>query len=435
MSHARHLTKYRYLCRGQTATTMKPTTLLAKRIYSAIDGNPRGISSLAIKISVCGIALGIAVIILSVAIITGFKQEVKDKIYGFTADARVCNLDYATPYAASPASFTDTLATALTAVPGVKHIQPYSITPGMVKTDDDFQGVILKGVDSLYDTAYLTASLLEGHLPDAIDGHAGKGEIMVSRIFADKLGLKTGDDIYAYFFNKSLKARKLTVCGIYQTNINEHDNLFALTDKATVDRLNGWQDTQATGVEIMMHDGADRDAAIDSIYSLLYGQWENEGLTVEVPEEIYPDIFSWLGVLDTNVTVILVLMIGLSAFSVVSGLLIILLERIGTIGILKALGADNRFVKRVFSGIAAMIVARGLLWGNAIGLGIYILQRVSHVFSLDPAVYYVDHVPVDITVPHVIGINLLVAAVALAVFLLPSMMISRVNPTKTMKFD
>lgn len=406
------------------------TRLIAKRIYHAIDGRSKGISSLAIKISVSGIALGIAVIMLSFAIILGFKNEVKQKIHGFTSDVRICNLDYATSYSASPITVDEDLKTSLSSVKGVAHLQSYSIVPGMIKTASDFQGMVLKGIDEDYDTTYLSSSMVKGCLP----AHGSNG-IAISRALSSKLGIATGEDIYAYFFNKTLKARKLNITGIYQTNINEHDNLFVITDKTVVNKINGWGNGEATGLEISMQPDAARKEVLEGIYTALHSHPGNENLTMETPENIYPDIFSWLDVLDANVTVILILMIGLSAFSIVSGLLIILLEKVNTIGILKALGASNSYVRRVFSGIFTCIVARGVLWGNLIGLGLYAVQRLFHPFRLDPAVYYVDHVPVDIGVWLVLAINVMVIAISFAVFLIPSLMIARVNPTKTMKFD
>lgn len=406
------------------------TRLIAKRIYHAIDGRSKGISSLAIKISVSGIALGIAVIMLSFAIILGFKNEVKQKIHGFTSDVRICNLDYATSYAASPITTSEELETSLSAIDGVAHLQSYSIVPGMIKTASDFQGMVLKGIGDDYDTLYLSTSMVEGRLP----AHGGNG-IAISKALSSKLRLGTGDDIHAYFFNKTLKARKLHITGIYQTNINEHDNLFVITDKDVVNRINSWSDDEATGLEILLKPDAPRDKVLDDIYAAIHSHPGNEDMTMETPEDIYPEIFSWLDVLDANVTVILILMIGLSAFSIVSGLLIILLEKVNTIGILKALGASNGFVRRVFSDIFTYIVARGVLWGNLIGLGLYALQKLLQPFRLNPAIYYVDHVPVDIGVWLVLAINLAVIAISFAVFLIPSIMISRVNPTKTMKFD
>lgn len=410
------------------------TRIIAKRIYKSLGDNPKVISSLAIKISVSGIALGLAVIILSFAIILGFKKEVRQKIYGFTSDIRICNLDYATSYAANPIDISDSLLASLGGIDAVRHVQTYSTTPGMVKPQSGFQGMILKGISNDYDTTFLSSSLIEGSMPAGGGGKGGYG-IIVSKTMSDKLGLKTGDAINAYFFNQTLKARKLTVTGIYQTNINEHDDLFVITSKDVVDKINGWQATQATGIEIALRPGADTYAAIDSISMTLRSMPQQDNLSIETPEDIYPDIFSWLDILDTNVIVILILMIGLSIFSIISGLLIILLEKVNTIGILKALGADNRYVKRVFSHISVLIVTRGVIWGNAIGLGLYAVERCFRLFALNPVIYYVDHVPVDITVWHIVAINALVIGISLAVFVLPSIMISKITPARTIKFD
>ncbi len=411
------------------------TRFIAGRILGSFGHSPKEISSLAVRISVFGVALGLAVILLSFSIILGFKKEVKRKIHGFTSDIVISSLDYATSYASKPLSDTDALLSALGEIECIKHAQAYSTVPGMIKTDSDFEGVILKGLGEGYDTSFLESALVEGDLPRFSDGESGDNGIIVSSSFAAKLSLRTGDEIHAHFFVNSLKTRKLKVTGIYQTNINEHDGLFVITSKELVDRINGWQASQASGIEIILRDVADIDEAIDSISMALRPIEVAGSLAIETPEDIYPDIFSWLDVLDTNVAVILVLMTGLSLFSVISGLLIIILEKVNAIGMLKALGAGDKFVKRVFASISAMIIGKGLLWGNIAGMGLYTVQRVFEPFKLDPAIYYADHVPVHITVWHVIAINLLVIAVAIVATVVPSVMISKVNPSRTIKFD
>lgn len=406
---------------------------ITKKIYKSL-GSSGKISSLAGVISVAGITLGITVILISFAIILGFKGEIKNKIYGFCSDLRLTSLDYSTSYETSPVIVNDSAFNAIASVPGVKHVQRYSTKPGMIKTADNFDGVVLKGVDANYDFNYLESVLVEGTLPD-YSANGSENDILVSRTLCDRLDLKLDDRIYVYFIGTTIQARKLRICGIYSTNISNYDNIFIISSLDLVNRLNKWDSDMVSGLEIDLASLPLTEDVVSGIYSVVDSFSNDVPVTLRTPEDLHPDIFSWLDILDMNVLVILILMFGLSFFTIISGLLIIILEKVSMIGTLKALGANNSTIKKIFLGISSMIVVRGLLIGNAITLVIYVIQNRFHLLHLDSSVYYIDYVPMQLTVWHVILLNAVTLVFSILVLLIPSAVVSRISPTKTIRFD
>lgn len=406
---------------------------ITKKIYKSL-GSSGKISSLAGVISVAGITLGITVILISFAIILGFKGEIKNKIYGFCSDLRLTSLDYSTSYETSPVIVNDSAFNAIASVPGVKHVQRYSTKPGMIKTADNFDGVVLKGVDANYDFGYLESVMVEGTVPD-YSRNGAENDIIVSRTLCDRLGLKLDDRIYVYFIGTTIQARKLRICGIYSTNISNYDNMFIISSLDLVNKLNRWDSDMVSGLEIDLASLPLTEDVVSGIYSVVDSSGNDVPVTLRTPEDLHPDIFSWLDILDMNVLVILILMFGLSFFTIISGLLIIILEKVSMIGTLKALGANNSTIKKIFLGISSMIVVRGLLIGNAITLVIYVIQNRFHLLHLDSSVYYIDYVPMQLTVWHVILLNAVTLVFSILVLLIPSAVISRISPTKTIRFD
>lgn len=406
---------------------------ITKKIYKSL-GSSGKISSLAGVISVAGITLGITVILISFAIILGFKGEIKNKIYGFCSDLRLTSLDYSTSYETSPVIVNDSAFNAIASVPGVKHVQRYSTKPGMIKTADNFDGVVLKGVDANYDFNYLESVLVEGTLPDH-SANGSENDILVSRTLCDRLDLKLDDRIYVYFIGNTIQARKLRICGIYSTNISNYDNIFIISSLDLANRLNKWDSDMVSGLEIDLASLPLTEDVVSGIYSVVDSFSNDVPVTLRTPEDLHPDIFSWLDILDMNVLVILILMFGLSFFTIISGLLIIILEKVSMIGTLKALGANNSTIKKIFLGISSMIVVRGLLIGNAITLVIYVIQNRFHLLHLDSSVYYIDYVPMQLTVWHVILLNAVTLIFSILVLLIPSAVVSRISPTKTIRFD
>lgn len=408
---------------------------LASRIYRSKDGR-KEVSRPAVRLAVTGIAIGLAVMIVSVAVVTGFKHTVRDNVIGMGADVLVTSLDDAQSYQMSPIDASDSLLRILRTQANVHHVQRYATKPGMIMTSDHFQGMVLKGVGQEYNLEFLRAHMLEGSIPAFTDSTASN-QVLLSRSIADKLGLKVGDRLFTYYLEGEIRARRLTVAGIYQTNFSTFDDLFLLTDLCTVVRLNNWQKGQVGGLEISVDDHAQSADVSDRLHAIFHGYKDRYGTSYfpRSVEEVYPQIFAWLDLLDVNVWVILILMTGVAGFTMISGLLIIILEHTGMIGILKALGADNTSIRKVFLSFSVLLIRKGMLWGNVIGLGFCVLQYYTKLFRLDPTTYYVDSVPVEIHIPVWILLNVCTFFISVLMLIGPSYLVSRIHPARTIRFE
>jgi lipoprotein-releasing system permease protein len=389
-----------------------------------------------VLIALIGIAVGLTVMIATVAIVIGFKAEVRGKVTGFSADIQLSNFDAVRSYETSPVVVDDSLMSRLAAYPYVSHVQRYSTKPGIIKTDDAFQGMVLKGVGQEFDTSFFTANLIEGEIPQFSDT-ASSGRVVISRSIADKLKLKLGDKILTYFIQDDVRVRPLVISGIYMTNFSEYDNMFLLTDIYTVNKLNGWTDGQVSGAELRLCDYSKLDYVCDMIGSELNRTADRYGSIyfVQTIESLNPQIFEWLGLLDMNVLVILILMIGVAGFTMISGLLILIIERTNMIGVLKALGADNLTIRKVFLWFSLFLIGKGMVWGNVIGLSLCALQSRFRLIKLDPENYYIDAVPVLLNPWVVIALNIATMLVAVLMLIGPSFIITKINPATSMRYE
>lgn len=409
---------------------------VARRIYQSKEGG-KEISKPAVLIAMWGIAIGLAVMIVAVAVVVGFKHEVRDKVVGLGSDISVTNIDAQKSYETIPVVAGDSLLSVLQATDGVKHVQRYSTKPGMIMTDDNFLGMVLKGVGPEYDWTFLRKHLVEGEIPLFSDT-ASTNRMLVSRIIADKLNLHTGDKLHTYYIEgRNVRVRRLEVAGIYQTNFSLYDNMFLLTDLYTVNRLNSWKNDQVSGIEVEVVDYARLQEMKEAIRGQVDMRTDRYGNTyfTQTVEEINPQLFAWLNLLDMNVWVILILMTGVAGFTMISGLLIIILERTNMIGILKALGADNRAIRRIFLNFSVFLIGRGMIWGNVIGLAFVALQSYCHVFKLDPSTYYVDSVPVEFSLWWWVLLNVCSLFVSVLMLVGPSYLITRIHPAKSIRFE
>lgn len=390
----------------------------------------------AVLIAMAGIAIGLAVMLIAVAVVIGFKSEVRNKVIGFGSHIQISNFDAVRSYETHPVVVNDSMMAALSADPGVKHVQRYSTKPGIIKTDDAFQGMVLKGVGPEFDADFFRSHLVEGEIPVFSDS-VSTNQVVVSKAIADKLKLKLGDKIYTYYIQGDVRARRLTVKGIYRTNFSEYDNLFLLTDLYTVNRLNNWKEGQVSGAELQVHDydrleettyriAVDTDNKKDALGGTYY---------VQNIVQMNPQIFAWLDLLDLNVWVILILMIGVAGFTMISGLLIIIIERTQMIGILKALGANNLTIRKVFLWFSVFLIGKGMLWGNAIGIAFCLLQSRFNIFKLNPETYYVDTVPVSVNIWIFLLINIGTLLASVLMLLGPSYLITKINPASSMRYE
>ncbi len=408
---------------------------IARKIYFG-GGIKQKVSSPAIKIAVAGIALGLAAMVLSVCIVVGFKKEIRDKVIGFGSHIQITNFGNNMSYDVNPIRMTDSLAVALENNSEIKHIEVFATIPGIIKTDTEFQGVMLKGVGADYDWTFFKQNMLKGDILHKSDTST-VNQAIISKYIADRLELKLGDSFITYFIQDPIKARKFEITGIYSTNFEDYDKLFIVTDINMVQRLNGWSKDQVSGIELTLKD-YDRLAEVkNDLFYQMAGSHDGDGqaLYTRSIEEMNPMIFSWLSLLDMNVWVIIILMLAVSGFTMISGLLIIILERTNMIGILKALGARNFRIRKVFLYISSFLILKGMLWGNVIALGICVLQKMFGIIKLDPATYYVSEMPVDINPLYIILINIGALLISLAMMIGPSYLIARISPAKSIKFE
>lgn len=409
---------------------------LARRIYKD-KGDKYKVSRPAIRIATIGVAIGLAVMVVTVSVVLGFKHTIRDKVAGFGSHIQVENflaLQSTDPY---PICVDDSLMRVLRSTDGVKHVERFALTQGILKTDSDFLGMTFKGVGPEYDFTFIRQNLVAGDIPEFSD-QSSHYKLLVSQMTADKLKLAVGDKVYAYFIsNNDVRARRFTVSGIYQTNLTLFDQSLCFTDLYTAVRLNNWLDGQCTGAEITVADFGRLEETAANVVERVNRTPDKYGdiLTSQTIDEAYPQIFSWLDLLDINVWIILALMVCVAGFTMISGLLIIILERTQMIGTLKALGARNSTVRHTFLWFAAFIIGRGLLFGNIIGIGIVLLQEYTGVVSLDPTSYYVSTAPMELNVPFIVLLNVATLLISLFVLIAPSYLISHIHPAKSMRYE
>ena len=409
---------------------------IAKRIYFS-EGDRHEVSRPAIRIATVGVAIGLAVMIITVSVILGFKHSIRDKVVGFGSHIQVTNFITQQTAVPAPIAISDTLLRELKAIPNVRHVEYYTMTQGILKTDSDFLGVAFKGVGEDYDLSFIRQNMQEGKLP-TFSSKKSSNQIVVSRKQADKLHLRVGDKVYAYFIAyDDVRARRFTVSGIYQSNMKQFDDVLCLTDLRTTSRLNDWESDQCSGAEILVKDFEKLEETNAAVAQLVKEQTDRYGETI-ASQSIYeanPQIFSWLSLLDINVWIILALMVCVAGFTMISGLLIIILERTQMIGILKALGARNKTVRHTFLWFAAFIISQGLLIGDVIGIGLVVLQQQTGFIHLDPASYYVDTAPMELNIPIIVVLNVATLLISVFVLIAPSFLVSHIQPVKAMQFD
>ena len=410
-------------------------SFIARRLYKSEQGS-RNVSRPAVFIAQLGVALGLAVMLVTIAVSFGFKHEVRDKAVGFSSHLHISNYESAQSYEALPVAADSALWHTLMAMDDVTHVQRYATKAGVFRTENDFMGYVLKGVAEDYDLSFYAQYLQEGELPVFSDSIAS-GKILISREIASKLQLGVGDRVDSYFLQGNMRARRYTVAGIYETGFSEYDRVFALTDLKAVQALNRWEPDQVTGVEVMLS-GFDKVEPMNwELGSLLDRTQDRYGeqYFVQSVTDLNPGLFAWLDVLDMNVLLILALMIGVAAFTMISGLLILIIERTQFIGVLKALGASNAMVRKTFLYLAMLIIGKGMLWGNVVGLALCAVQKYTRLVGLNPQDYYLDCVPIEFNWPLIVTVNVVMIVLSVLILIVPSHLISRIYPTKAMRFE
>ena len=415
---------------------MNISFFIAKRIYSD-KGDKRKVSRPAIHIATAGVAIGLAVMVLTVSVVLGFKHTIRDKVIGFGSHIQVENfltMQSSDPY---PICIDDSVMKVIKGIEGVEHVERFTLTQGILKTDQDFLGMSFKGIGPEYDLSFIKSNLKSGSIPSFSDS-ANKGNLLISSATADKMNLKAGDKVFAYFISDNgVKVRRFTVSGIFQTNMSQFDNALCFTDLYTARKLNNWDGELCTGAEISVGDLQQINAVSLRIADKVNRTSDHDGniFTSQTIYEAYPQIFSWLSLLDINVWIILALMICVAGFTMISGLLIIILERTQMIGVLKALGMKGSSVRHTFLWFAVFIIGKGMLIGDILAAAIILLQRHTGFISLDPATYYVSEAPTEINIQAFLLINVVTLFISVLVLVGPSFLISHIHPAKSMRYE
>ncbi len=387
-------------------------------------------------IAIVGIAMGLAVMILAVAILTGFKKQIREKVVGFGSNIQIMNFDSNISFETAPISDTQQFILKIKQIPGINHVQVFATKAGIIKTDEEIQGVVLKGIGSDFDWNYFSSNMVAGSVFTVTDTAIGN-KVIISKKIADMLKLKTGDSFTMHFIQDPPRVRKFIISGIYETSLEEFDKMYVFCDIGHIKRLNGWKDDQVSGFEIFIDDFDKLDAMTMAVRDAIGYKITEEDTKYKVTNIRikYPQIFDWLNFQDMNVIIIILLMLVVAGFNMISGLLILILEKTNMIGILKALGSEDITIRRVFLYQAAYLIGKGLLWGNLIGIGLAFIQLKTGVITLDPSSYYIKTVPVNLELSHILLLNAGTMAAIIIMLLIPSQLISRITPVKAIRYD
>lgn len=413
---------------------MKYEQFVARNLLRGVDRH--SLSGPFVRISTVAVALSLCIMIITVAIIAGFKSEISSKVYGMGGHLQITNYDSNTSFESTPIYSDADCFDSLRAMPEVERIQMFATKAGIIKTGSDIEGVVLKGVGPDFGLGFFAKHLVDGELFSVIDSQTTNCSL-ISKIMADKLGLKVGDTYDVFFVQTPPRYRRFTVTGIYSTHLTEFDRLLTICDIKHLQRISGWSSNQITGYEVFVRNTSNLDEMrwrVDDVAGVIFME-DFSKLRVMSIEDKYPGIFDWMNLQRLNASVLIVLMLIVAGINMISGLLIIIIERMSTVGLLKALGASNGSVRRIFLFQAARIMLRGLFFGNIIGLGLCLIQQHTGLVGLNEEFYFLAQVPICIKVWQVLLLNVVAFVVGIAMLVLPSMVVARIDPDKTLKFD
>lgn len=389
----------------------------------------RPFSKLIVRIAIAGVMLSLAVMILTIAIIKGFKTEIQDKVRGYLGDVQITRYDLNNSFEHSPFVLDSETRKKLTNNPDVEYFYPFATKPAILSANDEIEGINFKGVDKTYNWDYIKQHIISGTIIDFTDSTAAMQELLVSNYTANRLKLKTGDDFIMYFVQNQLRPRKFKIVGIYDIGVEDIDKSFVLGNLNIIKRLNNWKPDQIGGIEIRIKNFK----AINKVSADIFESLPQNLRSFSIIEN-FPNIFTWLGLLDVNTRVLLILMLIVGVINMVTALLIMILERTNMIGMLKSFGASNWSIMKIFLYNAAYLIGIGLLLGNILGLGLGFFQQATHIFKLNQSSYFLAYAPIEFHFLDVLGLNVLTVLVCLIVLIIPSLLISKVSPLKAIRF-
>ncbi len=389
-----------------------------------------------VAVAIGGIAIGLAVMIISVAIVIGFKREISDKVIGFGAHLQVVNLDNNSSYETLPISKNQKWLDDILQIDGIKSINKFIVKPGIAKTDKELHGVVFKGIDSDYNWEFFKQYFVSGDTISICDT-VKTNNVVISEYISNILNLSVGDKLSAYFIQNPPRMRRFNIVGIYNTQMQELDKMFVLVDIKHLQKLNDWNENQITGFEINVENFDNLIEYEKKVNVLVGNNFSPDGSLLQVRsiKDEYSGIFDWLSLLDINVWIILILMLAVAAFNMVSGLLVIILERVNMIGILKSIGAKNFQIEKVFVYFAGFLISRGMIIGNILGIGLCLIQKYTGIIKLDPESYYVSTVPINLELLHILILNAGALLITIVIMILPAKIISKINPADSIRFN
>jgi lipoprotein-releasing system permease protein len=407
---------------------------IAKRLSLGKESK-RYVSRSIVRFASLSIALGLSVMIITVAVVTGFKNKISYKVFGFGSHIQVVNFDSNSSYETVPITKNEKMAKEIAAIHDVKHVQSFATKPGIIKTQSEIQGIVMKGVDKDFDWSFFQENLVAGKIFEITDSTTNN--ILISKYIASLLKLKPGDDIAMYFVQEPPRMRRLTIAGIYETGLEEFDKIFVISDIKHIQKLNNWKPGEITGYEIAVTSFKKIDAVHREIRDKvgLKLNPDGSGLKVTNIKEKNPQIFDWINLQNMNVWIILALMLVVAGFNMVSGLLILILERTNMIGLLKSLGANNHLIANIFFYQSGFLILKGLIWGNIIGISICFLQYHFQFIKLDQSSYFLNSVPINLNILNIVLLNIGTAVLTFIMLTIPSLIISKVTPESTLRFN
>lgn len=401
----------------------------AKRLIRS-EGIQSATTKPVIRIAVIGIILGIVAMLISVMVVTGFRNEITRKVTGFVADYRISAFNNNDSFEEAPVKLDEQSIQEIKSIPDIRHIQPFILKAGLLKTKEEIQGVVLKGIDSQFDRTFFKEKLVSGSIP-VLNDSTSNTAVLLSQNLANKLKLKTGDSFLVFFIQEDRKVRKLQVEGIYNTGLSEEfDNLYLLCDIRLLQQVNNWKNNEVGGYEVFANEGYNEESTYEALYKKAGYQ-----LNTKSTKELYPQLFNWLELQNLNVIVIIGLICLVAGITMISTLLVLIMENTKEIGILKSIGANDKFIGRVFGSVAFYILLKGLLIGNIIACSLAILQMKTGLVSLPEEDYYLSQVPINFTIPGIVLINGVVLLTGLLVMIIPAKIISGIHPIKVLRFD
>ncbi len=406
---------------------MNAATFISKRIFSLSKDN---LSSTVMRIAVTSVALGIAIMLISIAVVVGFKNQIKDKVIGFVAPIHIQALNQNESIEETPFLY-DSVLNARLDKPFITEMHKTADKAGIIKTDEEIQAVVLKGVDYDYNWSYIGTHIVQGTIPQYVENERSN-DVVISNIIAHKMKLHVGDPVRIWFVDPEMKARgrKFNVVGIYETGLQECDERYLYCDLNQIRRLNGWDNGEIGHLEIWI----DNQELIDDYNNQIYYSIPTN-LVSYTAMESYPNIFDWLELQDMNVVIIIALMLLVAGITIISMLLIIILERTSTIGLLKAMGASNGLIRSIFLKRSCRILLIGMIIGNIIGIGLCLVQQHFNIISLSPESYYLSAVPIELNIWYILALNVGTLILWILMLLLPTMLINNVRPSKSIRFE